>query len=1158
MMRFLTSACLFAVLTFVPAFAQLGGTGTIQGSVTDPSGAVIPGVMVIATNVATGVKTARETSAAGVYVLGALPPGQYQVEVSATGFQPVRQENITVDALSTVGLNFSLKVGTSTEAVTVSAAPPPINTEDARLGQTMRNEMYTSLPLSMGVSGIGAGPRNAGAFIYLMPGVQEGNRWGSVNGAQGFSKDVYVEGVPITDPIQQGEGRAVNLGLSVDAVDQFQVETSGTGVEFNGQGSENYVIKSGTNQLHGSVFEYFRNTVLDARSFFASKRPKENQNEFGGTIGGPIIRNKLFFFGVYDGWRYRVETSPAFVTVPTTLMRQGDFSELLPVQIFDPQTTTALAGGGFTRQAFPGNIIPAARLSAVAKFLQGPLPAPTRAGVQNNYLGQLPVGYNNDSATVKGDYNMTDSQRLSALFTWGRRGQSGQYREVTVPLPLPYTNTREVVERPTVAQIKHTWTVTPTIVNQLSFGFNRLFVPITNSTSAGQWMTKAGLKGLPPGDASNAFLEAAFAGPNPPSGWRGTDSRDFEDVNNSFTLQDSLNWVKGKHSLKFGVQHQRLQDNVANEDTGTLLTTSFSNVNTAGFTGTGTLNTASGNAYASYLLGAVNSATVIDDAVVRLGVRFRSTSMWVQDDYKIRPNLTLNLGMRYDIFLPYKEVADRFSFFDPNYPNPAVGGYPGALRFGGSYAPGDLSCNCSGVVSTYYGALGPRLGAAWSVTSKTVIRAAYGIMYTRRGAVGGREGARGGTGVLGINASAPLSPLDQFTPTFYLDNGVPAYQKGPVYNATYGTGFATGLGSGSTVTYGDPVGKPPRYQNWNFSIQRAVTDSLAVTLAYVGSNGKYLAGAGRGIWSNQMPPKYLALGNLLQATVTPQILSQAQALFPEIRLPYGNFTGTLSQMLKPFPQYPGVSDPFGNVGQSNYNAFQVIVNQRLARGLTYMFNYTFSKAINNVSGGRSAYNWADAKTISNTDQPHILNALFAYDLPWGRGRPYRVGGIAGALVSDWKVSGITRFATGTPLGTIAASCNVPNAGGCWASYNPSFTGPVRINGDWGDGDLLGSNPPANVDKNAFMNPAAYTYGDTPPTMAYNLRIPHLFNQDFSLRREFPVTERWRFELQGDAFNAFNNVRFGGINLNITNAAFGRVTSQMNTPRVVQFSARIRF
>jgi Carboxypeptidase regulatory-like domain len=269
-----------AGLLFSPkiVMAQIGATGSIQGIISDATGAVIPGASVIATNVATGVKTTRQSTATGLYVLSPLPPGQYTVSVSAKGFQTLIQEKVVVDALSTVGLNLTLQVGATTETITVEAAPPLLNTADARLGNTMRNELYTALPLSMGLSGIGAGPRNPAAFIYLLPGVQEGNRWGMINGAQGFSKDVFVEGVPITDAIQQGEGRSINLGFSVEAIEQFQVETSGTGVEFNGQGSENYVIKSGTNQFHGSIFEYFRNTVLDARSFFSPTRPKENQN----------------------------------------------------------------------------------------------------------------------------------------------------------------------------------------------------------------------------------------------------------------------------------------------------------------------------------------------------------------------------------------------------------------------------------------------------------------------------------------------------------------------------------------------------------------------------------------------------------------------------------------------------------------------------------------------------------------------------------------------------------------------------------------------------------------------------------------------------------------------------------------------------------------
>jgi carboxypeptidase family protein len=1149
------SLIVFSIFTLSPdiSLAQIGGTGSVQGVITDTAGAVIAGATVVATNSATGVKTTRQTTATGLYVLSPLAPGEYSVSVSANGFQSLIREKVIVDALGTVGLNLTLQIGKTTETVTVEAAQAQLNTADARLGTTVRNELYTALPLSMGNSGIGAGPRNPGAFIYLLPGVQEGNRWGTINGSQGFSKDVFIEGVPITDAIQQGEGRSITLGFSVEAIEQFQVETSGTGVEFNGQGSENYVVKSGTNQFHGSLFEYFRNTVLDARSFFSPTRAKENQNEFGGTIGGPIVKNKLFFFFAIDGWRYRVQTDARFATVPTVKMRQGDFSEL-PVQIYDPRTTKSLPGGGFAREPFKGNIIPQELISPISKFFQSQLPLPTRTGIQNNYLGQVPVGYNNDNYTFKVDLNLTESHRLSGLFSRGKRSQSGPYREVTVPLPLPYTNTRLVEEIPTVAQVKHNWTISPTLLNQVSLGFNRLYVPIDNATVDGKWTEKAGLVGLPPGEARDSFPEASFGGPNPPNGWRGTDSRDFLDANNNFTFQDSLQWVRGSHSLKFGFQHQRLQDNYRARDTGSLFAADFSNTQTAGFSPAGTLLTNTGNAYASYLMGLVNTATVNDDFFAGVGARYHNYAFWVQDDFKVTPRFTLNLGLRYDIMKPYTEVADRFSFLDPDFPNSAAGGRPGALLFGGDYAPEAISCNCSTPINTYYRAIGPRIGLAYSLNEKTVIRAGFGIMYSRRGAVGGRDGARDGTGTIGFNAIAPLNNRNNgIDPAFDWDDGVSGYKKGPIYDATYLTGFNDQIPVGGTLVYGDPDSKPPRYQNWSLSFQRSFSSSLALTVAYSGSNGKYLSGAGRGSWSNQIDPRYLVLGNLLQAQATEGNVAAARAIIPDVSLPYPKFRGTIAQMLRPFPQYAGVSDPYGNVGQSNYNALQLVVQKRLSAGLTFNVNYTFSKAINNVNGGRTAYFWDQEKSLSNMDQPHIFNAFFSYDLPFKRKNK-----LIRSTLQGWRISGITRYATGTPVGIIGAACNLPQAGTCFANYNRNFTGPVRINGDWGEGDLLGANPPAFIDRNAFVSPAAFSYGDTSPTYTYGLRIPRLFNQDLSVTRGFRIRENLRFEFGADAFNVFNNVRFGGIATSITSASFGRVTAQANTPRVVQFKAKIVF
>ena len=1166
--RTLSLFFLILLLSSTGVMAQTGGGGTIKGTVTDPGGAVVPGATVVVTNVATVVETTKQTNDAGLYLISPLPPGEYKVVVSFTGFQTVIQEKVIVDALTTVTVNLALQVGKVSETVTVADAPAQLNTSDPRLGTTIRNELYTNLPLAMGTavagSGIGQGPRNPGAFIFLLPGVSEGNRWGTINGAQGFSKDVFIEGVPITDPIQQGEGRTISLGVSVEAVEQFQVETSGTGVEFNGQGSENYTVKSGGNEFHGSGFEYFRNTVLNARGFFPAVRPVEHQNEFGFTVGGPIIKKKLFFFFSYDGWRYSVVSPTQFASVPTLKQRVGDFSEL-PVAIYDPLTTVSVPGG-FARTQFadpsratPGNplglnIIPLNRLSNISKVYQSLLPAPTNSALVNNFLGSVPVAYNNNSYNLKVDYNLTSNQRISGLYTYGKRSQPGPFREISsaspqTVLPLPYTDTRLVTEIPKVFQLKHNWTITPTIVNQLSFGYNHFFVPITNATSDGKWSEKSGLKGLPPGDASDAFLEAAFAGPNAPSGWRGTNSRDFEDNNYNYTIQDSLLWIKNKHSFKFGFQYQRTEDRTKTNDTGSLLTTNFSNLQTAGFNSSGVLQSGTGNAYASFLLGALNSATVNADSVVLTTAQFSGYAWWVADDWRVNQRLTLNLGLRHDIMLPYEEKGDNFTFLDPTIPNPAAGGRPGVLRFGGNVAPDAISCHCGQIIDTYYRALGPRIGFAYMLNDETVIRGGYGMMYSRSGAVGGRDGARIGTGLTGINANAPInSPNGSFIPALFWENGIPPFAKGPIYDQTYQTGF-NGTGTGGTVTFGDPQSQPPRYQNWNLSIQRSITPSLVLTAAYVGSNGKQLRGGGRGLWSNQIDPSYLVLGNLLNQTASPANVAAAAAIVPGVKLPFPTFAGTIAQMLRPFPQYNGVTDVYGNVGQSNYNALQMSLQQRLSNGLTFNVNYTFSKALGTINGNRSAYR--QEKNLSTTDQPHLFNAFYSYDLPFGKGRTYDTdNSVVRAVVSGWQLSGITRFASGTPLGPFTANCNVPQAGTCWASYNPNFTGSAALEGNGGVLPFISSQ--------AFISPPAFTYGNTPATGAYGLRTPHFFNQDLSLSRSFNIYEDVRLVFGADAFNLFNNVRLGSINTQITNANFGKAAAQVNLPRVFQFKLRVLF
>lgn len=1159
MTGFTTPVAWLALVLLVPVVssAQIGGGGSLQGTVLDASKAPVPGATVTVTNVETGIDTTRQTTGAGVYAVTPLAPGRYRVTVTLDGFQTFVREPVVVDALGVVGLNVTLQVSGVRQEVEVTSTAPSLGTADARLGQTIRNDLYTALPLVMNTGG----PRDPTQFMFLMPGVQSVGRWGNVMGGQDFATDMYVEGIPITNAVQQGEGRNLSFGFSVDAIEQFQVETSGTAVTFNGQGASNYVIKSGTNTFRGAGFEYFRNKALDTRAFFAKSKPDDNQHEYGATFGGPIRKNRMFFFVAVDGYRDRRQTAQVLTSIPTLAERSGDFSAL-PVAIYDPRTTRPNpTGTGFVRDPFPGNIIPADRISAISRYFQQFLPDPTNAALQSNYLGgALPIGFNNENATGKVDLKLTRRQQASLLFSHGKRSQATPYRGGTnlqTALPLPYAETRLVVEAPTSAQVKHTYVLGSKWVNQAGFGFSRLSVPIANATIAGQYPTKAGLRGLPAGEADAAFPEIAFAGPNAPTPWRGTDSRAFTEYLNNYTFQNNLSSTHGRHATTLGVQAQRMDANERERTYGSLATFGFSNVQTAGFSSTGTLLSTTGNAYASYLLGELNATNVVQDSQIATQGRFFAYAFWAQDDVKLRPNLTLNLGLRYDIMKPYTEVADRWSFLDAKLPNTAVGGYPGALRFAGS---GPNSCNCRTPIKTYYGAIGPRLGVAYSLNPRTVVRAAYGVNYSRRGAVGGRAGARNGTGTLGFSANATFPSANGFDPAYNWNNGVPSYPAPPFFDPTLNTGFVVGRGTGGGVTYGDPEigGRPPRYQNWNAGLQYALGKTLTLGATYAGSRGDFLGGSGRGFFANQLDPRFLALGNLLTQPATPANVIAAQAIVSGVSLPYTNFSGTIAQMLRPFPQYSGVTDVYGDVARSAYHSLQLTVEKRRSDdGLTVNFNYTLSRTEDNLSA-RTGYNFAQDWAVGVNDQPHVWNAMVVYNLPFGaEGRAGSGNRIVRALAKGWQVSGITQFRSGRPLGVIGAACNLPNAGTCYADFNPNFAGPARINGGYGAGDVLGATPPSYIDRTAFQSPAPYTFGTTPRTLAFNLRNPHFFNQDLSVKRDFRVA-RMKLGLGLDVFNLFNTVIFGGIQTNITNANFGRVSSQANTPRVGQLKLRLEF
>lgn len=1156
--------CLTFLAAVGLAFGQAGGTGSIQGTVTDPSGAVVGGAAITATNVATGVRTERKSSDAGVFVLSLLPAGEYTVTVTATGFQTLTQSHIVVDALANVGLALKLQVGAATQSVTVDAAPPALKTDDVTLGGSVENQVYDTLPLAMNASA-----RDPSAFASLVVGVNNystqpaGPSTGSFNGGQTYQSETYIEGMPLTNAGTESDTRNLAFGISVEAVEQFQIQTSGSKAMYEGQGVSNYVLKSGGNQFHGGVYEYFRNTDLDARGFFTPYTPIEHQNEFGASVGGPIKKNKAFFFTNYDGYRYDSATPPQFQSIPTVAERTGDFSAF-PQIIYDPTSATGTA----VRTPFPGNIIPANRISPISLSLASYLPPPTNGGIQNNYLAVLPQLINNDSTTNKVDYNISDKNRAFALFSTGKytTNWTGSWAPGTSALPLPYTQARYVTEYATTAQLHDVYVLRPTLVNQFSVNFNRMYIPLGNPTAAGNYPTKAGITGLPPGIASSAMPDVGFNGNNSPIGWAGTNAHVNTEAANTYDIQNNILWTHGRHYVTVGFQYQALQDNFNNPLTGTLASFTFDPSETENFNSAGTGIPTTGLSYASYLLGLVHGSSVTQNAVAETGGRYKTYAAYVQDDFKVNARLTLNLGLRWNVWGPFTEVANRMSFFNPSLPNPLAGGIPGALQFAGD---GIDSCHCSTPIKTHYINPGPRLGLAYRLSDRTVIRAGYSVVYAHAGGVGGRVNGRQGLSQLGFNTSASFSSVATGQPAFNWAGGYPKFQAAPFLNPSYGIGFITaaagapiaGPSTAQTITFGDPElgGKPPYYENWNISIQHALASNLTLTAAYSASGGHFLPGAGNaGPMTNQIPLQYIALGPLLGQTLNASTLAQAQAMFPNIAMPFPNFTGTIAQALKPYPQYSGISNPWANLGNSTYNALQLTLERRFAQGLTFTINYTYSKELDDLANPRNPFNDALEKAPGAIDHPHVATATFVYQLPFGAGHQLNSQSrVLSSVISHWQLSGIFFYSTGSPL-TISGTCTSGGIlGTCFPNYNPSFNGDIWINGDIGSGGKPVTSTPY-LNKQAFVDPPAYTVGNIARSAPFGLFAPHNADVDLSVRREFVMRERFRLAFQADAFNINNAVHFGTPGTNIDAASFGTFSSMANQPRKLQFSARLSF
>jgi hypothetical protein len=1245
------------LLLAIPAAAQLAGKGAITGVVQDPTGAVVPGATITATNTATGISTIQTSSSAGDFSMSTLDPGIYKVVVQSPGFETVTQNDIHVNALESFTYSPKLTIGSTDQNITVDTAPPALETTNAVVGGTMENELYSALPIEMGAYGQ-ADQRRATDFAFLMPGVQGNNTNGNAttntgvvngSGSRGAVSAVYIDGLPFVRAGGQGDPRFVWTAISVDAVDQFQVQTSGYSAIYEGQGIQNYTVKGGGNRYHGSVYEFFRNTALDTYGFFGSvpnqatglvHKPIEHSNEYGINLSGPLVpfgtwKDKLFAFGNYNGFRYASET-PTQITLPTPAQQAGDFSAT-GINIYDPSTQTACtansstgpcryqygygpgtgvgAAGNPVKTGAPINVIPASQFSTVAKNLQSFLPAGIGTSLQNNYLSPNRNGLTNFSTTDRIDYTVNSKNALTLVAAIGRQASSNPAGQTTAGRnvgPLPYNFGQTFAPKTVVAIVEDTYTITPHIVNQLKFGYARYNGPTIDSDQLPPYAATAnGLTGLPAGAASSAFPFATFGGTDAPTSWAGAGPN--VTLAENYTLLDTAQWVKGKHTISIGGQVAWLLYNVINATGGSTPLTLANNVTeTAAITPSSnaapkyaaTSNT--GLAYASFLVGQIDKGSFTTYLQQEFGTRFRAISPYVQDNWKVSQHLTLDLGLRYDFFPTLREVHNAQSFFDPNLPNPVTGAN-GALQFAGS-GPG--TCNCNTPVNNFYKNFGPRLGAAYQVDPNTVFRASYGVMFTHGNAVGGSATS---LGTLGFSSAPSFSANGQLQSTFPLtgtNGAIPVYTTatGVASGPQYGTGYtktAGYTGTPSGIGYADPYlgSRAPEYINYTFGMQHVFGKSFTLTMTYAGSQGHFLPADGtnaRGFYADQLDPKYLSLGsnlNLTGAALTTFCAANAGVCPATV----ANFSAsqTLAQLLKPFP-FQSVSDSFGYVANSHYNALQTIFNMRATHGLTIFGNYTWSRSIDDGGTFRSGYAIPAAysntgqsyapdvieRTVSTSNQPHHFVLTGILDVPFGKTMLNKYA-VERAVLGGFKFSEIFQAYSGSPLAITGTACQTnPAQSGCPANLNPNFYGQARVNGKWGQGItaantgaisyIAASGGTQAAPTGPFITPSLlaatpafpngspfaplYTFSNAPRTSPYGLTGPGNYQLDLALVRSFPLHfEGAKLNLRAEYYNVTNHTLFAVASTAVGNASFGQVTQNLSANRkAAQFSARLEF
>ncbi len=1198
---------LLAAASVLPLLGQ-GDRGVITGTVTDATGAIVPGAQVTVIQNSTNVSYKATTSKAGDYTVPSLPVGAYQLKVDVEGFKSYVANNVAVSPGGETRVDIKLEVGTAQQRVEVMASAQVVQTENARVATNVSSTMVDSLPVQ--VNGTSRSPFDLASAAAGEVNAAGTFRVGGGNDTVGVTLDgSSVAGDKIGSDAGDGGAAAMN-SPSVEALTEFNVESSGFKAETGNAsgGTLSFVSKSGTNQFHGSAFEFMRNQDFDAKGFFNSVRPIYKQNNFGVTAGGPVYlpklyngKNKTFFFASYEGFRNRVGAgNGTYYSVPPPAFYTGNLSGWVNgsgqmYQIYDPGSQVENATGTYTRSPFPGNIIPQNRFDPtvvpILKYLSGLL-APNRPGIVPGTFGYENNNFFNATGTsiapnnrwsAKVDQNVGAKHHIS--FLMNRYRDAAECGPAGCPgLPNPIGSTSVGYNATEVYRGSWDWTITPTLLNRFYGGFNHFREDHGSLAVETGSVQSTGLSGLEP---SGYWKGQGICLPGFPlcanfpiistgdfTGW-GTNAPNGSD-REVFELHDDMTKIMGAHTFKWGYffGNSHYDGFGVQNGSGSVQFSSQSTDNVALGTGLSE-SSAGGSGFASLLLGQVNGFNM--DSPRYLLVAYVTHQAFVQDDWKVTHNLTLNLGFRYAMNLAPYAANGKLSTLDFTEPNPVAGGILGATEFAGS---GQGRTGGNSLIPNWYGGWQPRLSLAYAVTPKTVIRAAATRSFGPLAGIG-QSSHQLGFAIRDTvsNQSGGLFPLYQLS-------------QGPGINLTLpdiDPGVGVGQNPASYGKNGNDADRPDAELNYSFNIQRQITNTSSVEVGYVAT------------LASDITSNFLALNQVpyrsLPASLNPFTTAGRTALSSLVGSATANGAGvtapwtcgpnsspecetfsqvwgtgaTVTQAERPYPQYGSIDTTDGGgdrIGHSTYNAALLKYNKRLSNGLTIQASYSFSKLLTDTDGSYLAttyygdmYNLRLLKSIASFDQTHAVKLTYVYQLPFGSGQRYLGHGALGAIIGGWRVSGIHSYASGLPMtiGTDAPSfpigeyTNRPTVttyqgwtlpySGRFQPFQESYLQPQPAN--------------ANSSTNIFPAQLGTAFGNA---TRYNpdFRSWPQFNEDLGLSRIFSIREKAHLEVRGEAFNVLNRTWFGPLGgaTTLGNPNWGKWQAQVNSPRQLQLAAKL--